>query len=181
MGHSKRDKEKLKNIDVLIPGLRDTLEMLVYPLSPSILMNDGSSSFLHTPALILYIRDKGKCSSDAEEYFPKQLSEGLNPLRERIGQLQISMVRTSWRPGLVFCIFISPHLPPFLPLVEAVTNTLLSTQVSSSISSFWPLAPSMIRSSRVLAPGLTSFLLDSYSGSWRWGSNWSVELSLFTV
>lgn len=38
-----------------------------------------------------------------------------------------------------------------------------------------------MRSFRVLAPGLNSFLSHSSSGPWCWGFNWSVELSTFNV
>ena len=41
------------------------------------------------------------------EYFLKQLSEGLNPVRPRINQLQIHVIRESWfDPSHFYSLFI---------------------------------------------------------------------------
>ena len=74
---------------------------LCTPCSPevtNILMNDRSISFLHTSTLILYTPNKDEFLGDSEEYFLKQL----NPVRHRISQFLISVVRESWFSPLHF-------------------------------------------------------------------------------
>ena len=101
------------------------------------------------------------------EYVLRQLREGLNPLRPRINQLQILVIREAWCGWsfaflVIVYVSLSPHLPPSLPFVASVNTCALLQNVSASILVSSGLASFVMRSVSVLAAGPSGFLSPSW-------------------